>query len=300
MSSGQQTAVSVASPIELEHPRSTSAILSKVLYRVALAAAFLLALASLLPLYWMIIGSFKIQTNAMAIPPEFWPRQPTLANWVKLLGGGSLTWRWFLNSIIVSSGVALSATFTSACAGYAFGQKNFPGRNLLFWIVIITMMLPKQISLIPLFILMRDLKWVNTYQGMIAPWVAYPFGIFLIKQFMSTIPHELIDAARIDGANEIRIFTHIIVPLAKPAIGALAIFAFMAGWGDYIWQLIMVTKEPMQTLPLGVSKLATSMQNYDLGLAMTGATFAFIPMLIVFLLFQDYFVKGITMGSLKG
>jgi multiple sugar transport system permease protein len=162
------------------------------------------------------------------------------------------------------------------------------------------MMLPKQISLIPLFILMRDLKWVNTYHGLIAPWVAYPFGIFLVKQFMSTIPNELIDAARIDGASEIRIFTHIIVPLAKPAIGALAIFAFMAGWGDYIWQLIMITKEPMQTLPLGVSRLASSMQSYDLGLAMTGATFAFVPMLVVFLLFQDYFVKGITMGSLKG
>ena len=236
----------------------------------------------------------------MSVPPEFWPQAPTLANWIKLLTRQSLTWRWFLNSLIVSIGVTVSATFTSACAGYVFGKKNFPGRTFLFWLVIITMMLPKQISLIPLFILMRNFGWINTYQGMVAPWIAYPFGIFLIKQFMSTIPNELIDAARIDGADEIRIFTRVIVPLTKPAIGALAIFAFMAGWNDYIWQLIMVTQPPMLTLPIGVSKLVTSMMNFDLGLAMGGATFAFVPMLVVFILFQDYFVKGITMGSIKG
>ena len=130
--------------------------------------------------------------------------------------------------------------------------------------------------------------------------MAYPFGIFLFKQFMQNIPNELIDAARIDGAGELRIFSHIILPLAKPAIGALAIFAFVAAWNDYMWQLIMVTKRPMLTLPVGVSKLVSALANFDLGLAMAGATFAFIPMLIVFLLFQDYFVKGITMGSLKG
>ena len=269
-------------------------------YRLALAFTLLLALASLLPLYWMIIGSFKIQTNAMAVPPEFWPKAPTLRNWYKLLFSTSPTWRWFANSIVVAGGAAFFAVLTSSFAGYAFGKKEFPGKTFLFWLVIITMMLPKQISLIPLFILMRDLQWINTYQGMIAPWMAYPFGIFLFKQFMQNIPNELIDAARIDGAGELRIFSHIILPLAKPAIGALAIFAFVAAWNDYMWQLIMVTKRPMLTLPVGVSKLVSALANFDLGLAMAGATFAFIPMLIVFLLFQDYFVKGITMGSLKG
>lgn len=272
----------------------------RVLWWMAVLAALLLALASLLPLYWMVVGSFKVASNAMAVPPEFWPKAPTLQNWNKLLFGSSPSVRWFLNSLIISLGSAFFAVLTSAMAGYAFGKKIFPGRTFLFWLIIITMMLPKQISLIPLFIMMRDLKWINTYQGMIAPWVAYPFGIFLFKQYMPTIPNELIDAARIDGAGELQIFTRIILPLSKPAVGALAIFAFVAAWGDYIWQLIMVTQRPMLTLPVGVSKLVSSLLNYDLGLALAGATFAFIPMLLIFLLFQDYFVKGITMGSVKG
>ena len=162
------------------------------------------------------------------------------------------------------------------------------------------MMMPKQISLIPLYILMQKLKWFNTYQGMIAPYVCYPFGIFLMRQFMQSIPNDLLDAARIDGATEIGIFRHVIVPLSKPAIGALAIFAFTAGWNDYIWQLLMITKRKMMTLPVGVSKLTAALDHYDLGLAMAGATFAFVPMLIVFLIFQDYFVKGITVGAVKG
>jgi multiple sugar transport system permease protein len=236
----------------------------------------------------------------MAVPPEFWPKAPSVQNWQKLLFGSSPSWRWFLNSVIVSIGATFCAVITSALAGYAFGKKVFPGRRFLFWLIIITMMLPKQISLIPLFILMRDLKWINTFQGMFAPWIAYPFGIFLIKQYMPTIPNELLDAARIDGASEIGIFSKVILPLAKPAVAALAIFAFVAAWNDYMWQLIMVTQRPMFTLPVGVSQLVSSLLSFDLGVAMAGATFAFIPMLLVFLVFQDYFVKGITMGSVKG
>lgn len=267
---------------------------------IGLFLALALALASLLPLYWMIIGSFKIQTNAMAVPPEFWPSAPTLENWQKLLFGRSPTWRWLLNSIAVASISAALAVLTSALAGYAFGKKDFPGRKLLFWLIIITMMLPKQISLIPLFILMRKLDWFNTYQGMIVPWIAYPFGIFLFKQYMQSIPNELIEAARIDGAGELRTFFNIVLPLSKPAIGALSIFAFVAAWNDFLWQLILVTERNMFTLPVGVSKLVSNLSNYNLGLAMAGATFAFIPMLIVFLAFQDYFVKGITLGAVKG
>ena len=291
--------------IELPHKRSGTAFLgprlgSRMLSWVAVAAALIVALASLLPLYWMIVGSFKIETNAMSVPPEFWPKAPTLVNWGKLLFGPSPTWLWFLNSIIVAGGSAACAVVTSALAGYVFGKKVFPGRTFLFWLVIITMMLPKQISLIPLFLLMRDLKWINTYQGMIAPWVAYPFGIFLMKQYMPTIPNELIDAARIDGAAETQVFSRVILPLSKPAVGALGIFSFVNGWNDYMWQLIMSTDRGMFTLPVGVSKLVSSLLSFDLGVAMAGATFAFIPMLIVFLVFQDYFVRGITMGSIKG
>jgi len=189
---------------------------------------------------------------------------------------------------------------TSTLAGYAFGKKKFPGQTWLFWLLLITMMLPKQISLIPLFIIMKDLKWFDTYQAMIVPYIAYPFGVFLVKQFMQGIPDDLIDAAKIDGASELQLFWKIILPLAKPAVGALAIFAFMFGWNDYIWQLVVINKEKMLTLPVGISKLVAGWGSVDIGLGMAGATLAFIPMLMIFLFFQDYFIKGITVGAVKG
>lgn len=258
------------------------------------------AVASLMPLYWMITGSFKIQRDAMSVPPELFPKKPTLENWVRLFSGDRPTFRWFLNSIFVSTTITVGAVFTSAMAGYAFGKKRFPGRELLFWLVIVTMTLPRVTFMIPLFVMMRDLGWIDTYQGLIAPYICYPFGIFLVRQYMYTIPQDLIDASRIDGASEIGIFGRIILPLSKPALGAIAIFVFVSSWNEYLWQLIMVDERLMQTLPLGVSRLVSTLGAYDLGLAMAGATFAFIPMLAVFLLFQDYFVKGLTVGALKG
>ena len=237
---------------------------------------------------------------AMAVPPEWFPANPTLENYRKLLFGSTPTFRWFLNSLIVAGWVAFLAVLASVMAGYAFGKKEFPGKTVLFWLLIITMMLPRQISLIPLYIVMRDLGWFNTYQGLIVPYIAYPFGIFLFKQFMQGIPNDLLDAARIDGAGEIGTFRYVIVPLSKPAIGALAIFAFVGAWNNYIWQLLVITRRSMLTLPVGVSKLTATLGHYDLGMAMAGATFAFIPMLIIFLIFQDYFVKGLTVGAVKG
>jgi multiple sugar transport system permease protein len=267
---------------------------------LALGVLLVLAAASLLPLYWMITGSFKVQTAAMKVPPEWFPAHPTLHNYRQLFGGSKPVGRWFLNSLIVASSIALGAVLTSSLAGYAFGKKKFPGQTLLFWLLLLTMMMPRHITLIPLFILMRKLDWFDTYQGLIVPFIAYPFGIFLIKQFMQSIPNDLLDAARIDGATEWGLFMRVVVPLSRPALGALAIFAFVAAWNEYLWQLILVNEETLQTLPVGVSKLVSGLTSYDLGVAMAGATVAFIPMLIVFLLFQEYFVKGITLGALKG
>lgn len=276
-----------------------SARLTRLLWWLAVLAVFLGSLLSLMPIYWMITGSFKIQHDAIAYPPELFPTHPTLANWEKLLVGMP-TLRWLLNSFIAASGVALLGVITSTLAGYAFGKKRFPGQNLLFWLLLLTMMLPKQISLIPLFIMMRDLKWFDTYFALIVPYAAYPFGIFLVKQFMQGIPNDLLDAAKIDGASEFGVFWHVVLPLTKPAVGALAIFAFMFGWNDYIWQLVVTNKQTMLTLPVGVSKLVAGWATIDIGVGMAGATLAFIPMLIIFLLFQDYFVKGITVGAVKG
>lgn len=266
---------------------------------LAVLIVFIMAIASLMPLYWMITGSFKEQHNAIAYPPQMFPMPPTLKNWNMLLGQ-MLTLRWLLNSFIVSAGVAAVGVITSTLAGYAFGKKKFPGQNALFWALLLTMMLPKQISLIPLFIMMRDFKWFDTYQGLIVPYIAYPFGIFLIKQFMQSVPNDLIDAAKIDGASEWQLFWRIVLPLTKPAVGALAIFAFMFGWNDYIWQLVMINKDTMLTLPVAISKLIAGWGSVDIGLGMAGATLAFIPMFLIFVFFQDYFVKGITVGAIKG
>jgi multiple sugar transport system permease protein len=162
------------------------------------------------------------------------------------------------------------------------------------------MILPREIFVVPLLVLMRRLGWVDSFPGLVAPFVAYPFGIFLVRQFMHAIPSELLEAARMDGAGEIQLFSRIVAPLARPAIGAVAIFAFVGGWNEYLWQLMIVNREEMLTLPVGVSRLVSSLSTYDLGLAMAGATFAFLPMLLVFLAFQGYFVRGITMGAVKG
>ena len=267
---------------------------------LALAIVLALAIILLIPIVWMLLGSFKIQRVALAYPPELIPSNPVLDNWERLLINRP-SMRWLLNSFVVAGGIAFFGVVTSTCAGYAFGKKQFPGRTICFWLILMTMMLPRQIYMIPLFVLMKNFGWFNSYQGMVAPYLVYPFGVFLMRQYMQSIPDELLEAAKMDGASEIQLFRHIILPLSRPAIGAIAIFAFMAGWNDYLWQLVMATDELWLTLPVGVAKLtASGVGSIDIGVGMAGATFAFIPMLLIFLLFQNYFIKGITVGALKG
>lgn len=256
--------------------------LTKLGWWIAVAFAFLLAILSLIPLLSMITSSFS----------------PPLGNWEFLLKRMP-SLRWLLNSFIVGAGVSLGGTFTAALAGYTFGKTEFPGRIPLFWLLIITMTVPMQVSLIPLFILMKDLNWFDTYQSMILPYLAFPFGIFLLTQFVQSIPDELIDAAKIDGASEFRLFWTIMLPLMKPALGALAIIAFMRGWNDYWWQLLVVNKDEMLTLLVALGRFI-GLNRWGSHLLTAGATLAFIPILLVFLLFQGYFEKGITVGAVKG
>lgn len=266
------------------------------------------AVAAVLPLYWMATGSLKRQSDAMKTPPEWFPEEPTLENYQKLFGGeeGRLltgrrpALRWLINSLLVASSIAVSAVFTSALAGYALGKLRFRGRAVAFWLVVATMMLPRQVSLIPLYLLVVQLNWMDSYPGLIAPYLCFPFGIFLVRQFMVQLPDELLSAARIDGAGEWRVFWHVVLPMSRPALGAVAIFSFMGAWNEYLWQLIVTNRPEMYTLPVGVSKLVSTLTSFDLGLAMAGATVAFVPMLVVFVMFQKYFVKGVSVGALKG
>lgn len=286
-------------------------------YRRALARtnrlvtlAFLSAMAALflMPLYWMVTGSFKLQTVTMAVPPEFFPSNPTLENWSKLFTGPWPVWRWVLNSVAVSLLTVVLVLAISSLTGYGFGKKKFPGSNLLFFILLSTMFLPSQVMLIPLFLLVRALHLMDTtlgvYFAMALPMISSPFGVFLVKQFCSTIPDELIDAARIDGASEWAIYRRIVLPLLQPALAALAIFTFNQAWNYFMWHMVLATDKLQYTIPVGASYIARTpafgKTITDVGLSMAGGTFGAFFMVIFFVAFQQYFVKGITFGAVKG
>jgi ABC-type glycerol-3-phosphate transport system permease component len=195
--------------------------------------------------------------------------------------------------------VTAIVVFTSTLAGYALAKIPFRGRNLLFSLLLSGLMIPWEITIIPLYVIVVKLGWVNTYQGVILPMSAAPLGIFVMRQFLRSIPSELIDAARLDGASEFAIFRQIIVPLCKPASAALATLVFLSAWGAFLWPLLASSREDMQTLPVAIA-LFQQQYSSSYGLMMAAATVAFVPALATFLAFQKYFVQGITMSGFKG
>ena len=267
-----------------------------------------LAVTFLLPLYWMLTGSFKLQTVTMAVPPELFPSHPTLENWTQLFSGPWPIWHWVFNSVAVALLTVVLVLIISSLTGYGFGKKKFPGSQVLFMILLSTMFLPNQVMLIPLFLLVRALHLTSTtlgtYFAMAMPMISSPFGIFLVKQFCSSIPDELLDAARIDGASEWGIFTKIMLPLLKPALAALAIFTFNQSWNYFMWQMIIAQNKYQYTIPVGVSIIsrtpASGKMITDVGLTMAGGTFGALFMIVFFIAFQQYFIKGITFGAVKG
>lgn len=286
--------VSASSKINVKTKRKYSLPLRK---SFSLATLIFFSILFLFPFYWVITGAFKLQIVATAVPPEWFPLKPTLQNWIDLFKNPVS--RWTFNSFFISFSEMVLVCATASLAGYVLAKKRFPGRKIIFWCLIAAMALPKQVILVPLFTMLADMGWVDTYQGLIFPAVGWPFGVFLMKQFAQTIPDELIEAAKMDGCSEFRIFYSIILPMIKPAIGALAIFTFIASWNDYFMQLIMTRSSSMQTLPLGVAAMQSEFTtNY--GVLMAGAALSSIPMIAIFLVFQKYFTQGITMGAVKG
>ena len=251
----------------------------------------------LVPLYWMVSSSFKFENATWQVPPQFIPYPATLQNYEQLFSGGAL--RWLLNSIVVAGATTALSLLFSSMAGYAFAKKTFIGRHSLFTIVVLTMILPSQIILIPLFLEVIGMHLFNTYAGLILPFVAYPFGIFLIRQFAVSLPNELLEAAKMDGANEFEVFFRIVLPLLKPALASLSIFCFTATWNEFLWQTVAVNSSSLQTLPVGIAILSQQPDVTNYGLVMAGASFAALPLIILFLSFQKYFTKGLTMGSIK-
>ncbi|MGL5244193.1 MAG: carbohydrate ABC transporter permease [Sarcina sp.] len=264
---------------------------------MALIVLGMCAILFIFPFYWIITGAFKDQASTILIPPQWFPKNPTLQNWIDLFKSPVV--QSTFNSFFIAFSTMVLVCLTSALAGYVLAKKRFPGRQVIFWLLIIAMALPKQVILVPLFNILTKMGWINTYKSLILPAVGWPFGIFLMKQFSQTIPTELIEAAKIDGCSELGIFKNVVLPIVKPGVGALAIFTFINSWNDYFMQLILIRSNDMQTLPLMVANMQLEFTtNY--GLMMAGAALASIPMIVIFLIFQKAFTQGITIGAVKG
>ena len=257
----------------------------------------LLAIFFIFPLYWILTGSLKDAITINARTPQWFPLEPTLDNYVRLFKQPAI--QWLLNTIIIAVAAMALTCITAALAGYALAKKRFWGQTVLFSLLVCAMALPKQVIVIPLLQEMSALGLNNNLLAVILPTVGWPFGIFLMKQFSETIPTEMLEAARIDGASEVRTFVSIVFPMVKPGVGALAIFTFVNTWNDYFLQLIMLQRREVLTISTGIARLQGEVSS-DFGLIMAGAALAAIPIVAVFLMFQKYFTQGITMGAVKG
>jgi multiple sugar transport system permease protein len=258
-------------------------------------------ISMLLPFLWMVVTSLKTDAQVFKIPFEWIPNPWVWTNYRDMLIQPSFHfWRYVVNSTIVSVCITLGSLVLNSLAAYAFAKYRFPGRELLFFTLLLTIMIPIHITLIPVFVLMRIFGWVDTYAGLIVRNLAGAFGIFLMRQFFLTIPNDFIDAGRIDAAGEFRIFWQIALPLSKPALATLGVFTFLGSWNDFLWPLIIVSQDEMRTLPLAIAALGGGYYILSWPILMAGATFATLPVIVVFFLLQRYFVEGITLTGLKG
>ncbi len=253
----------------------------------------------ILPFLWMVITSLKEDAQVFSWPPSWIPNPVKLQNYVDAWHVASFG-RYFINSGIVALTVTFGGLFLNSMAGYAFAKFRFPGRNILFVYVLATMMVPIYATMVPVFILLKTIRSLDSYQGLILPFLATGFGIFLMRQFFQTIPTDLIEAARIDGCSEFRTFMQIVLPISKPPLATLGIFTFMYSWNNFIWPLIVVKSNEMRTVPLAIAALSQGLFVMSWPILMAGASFAITPVLVVFLLFQRFFVRGIALTGLKG
>ena len=266
----------------------------KLLAILVLAAV---SFVMLLPFIWMLFTSVKPEPDIVRFPPGLFPDSLTFQNYKNIWSEIAFE-RLFLNTLIFAGGVTAFSLLFDSLTAYALARMEFPGRDALFVAILLTMMLPFQVTLIPLFELLSRFDWINTYQGLIAPRATNAFGIFFLRQFFMSIPRDLEDAARMDGSSEFRIYRTIVLPLAMPALLTLGLFHFMYNWNDLLWPLIIATDNNMQTLPAGLA-LFMGQHVTEYGLLMAGSMLALLPMIIAFLLIQRQFVEGVATTGLK-
>ncbi|HEX5415738.1 MAG TPA: carbohydrate ABC transporter permease [Chloroflexota bacterium] len=258
----------------------------------------ILVVVMLLPYAYILSSSFKDTFVLISIPPELIPDKPTFDNYVHIAVDLPLV-RWFINSVVVAVLVTLGNVLIDALTAYVFARKQFFGRDVIFSMLLATVMIPSALLLIPSFLITNTLGLVNTYAGIIIPSLGGVVGVFLLRQFMESLPVELEHAARIDGCSELRVFWSIILPLSKPALGTLAILVFTGEWNSLVWPLVVVESKDLYTLPLGLALLSGEFQvNY--GVTSAAAFISVVPLMLVFLFLQRYFMEGLTVGAIKG
>jgi multiple sugar transport system permease protein len=255
------------------------------------------AVATLVPLGWMVSASFMQNGEASQYPPHWLPAQPTLDHYRLLFERLSLG-RAFANSLLIATAITTISLLCNSMAGYAFAKLRFRGRDRLFTLLLATLLVPAQVGVLPLYLELRALGLVNTYMGVIVAGIATVFGIFLVRQFTLSIPDELLDAARVDGASEWRIYWTIVLPLLRPILVTLGVFTFLSAWNDFMWPLIVLTDASQQTLPVALANLSGE-HVQDTELMMAGAVVTVLPVLAVFLAVQRHYLEGILMGSVK-
>ena len=258
------------------------------------------AVVMVLPFVWMILSSLMSAREVMARPITWFPSALRFGNYSALADAIPLG-RMYLNSTVVTVAATLGILLTSSLAGYGFAKFRFPGRDLLFVLVLATLMIPFFVVLIPVFYIVSKLGWVDTYPGLIVPNLVTAFGIFLMRQYMLSLPDELLDAARVDGESEFGIYWRHVLPLSTPALGALGILAFVFHWNNFLWPLVVARSEEMWTIPVGLNSLRVYASSPDvINLQMAGAALAILPVVLIFLLLQRYFIQGIALTGMKG
>ncbi len=257
-----------------------------------------LAAVSLIPLLWMVSVSLMPAGAAGTLPPPIFPSPVTLENYRQLFADSGMA-RYLLNSFSVAAGVTVISLAFNLMAGYAFAKLRFAGREAIFKALLGALVIPSQVGLLPLFLMLKGMGLVNTYAGLMVPMLAGVFGIFLVRQYALTVPDEMLEAARIDGAGEMRIFTRIVLPVLKPIMVTLAVFTFLASWNDFMWPLIILTGQEHYTLPVAVAALSRE-HAQDTELMMAGSVVTVLPVLLLFLSLQRYYIRGLLLGSVKG
>ncbi len=275
---------------------------SRLVLTIALVT---LALLWLVPVVWVLVTSLKLSENIVKLPPEWIPWPATAGHYHEVLFSSSRTariGRAFVNSLVVSIGTVILVVTTAAMAAYPLARMRFPGRDLVFVILVGSLMIPNAVVLVPQYVLTQQLGWLSTYQGMIVPEAAttFAFGVFLLRQFFVTMPGDLEDAARIDGANAWQVFWRIVLPLSQPVLAALAIFSFRSAWNDFLWPLIAVNKPEMFPLPVALALLRSAYAAESYGPIMAGAILSAIPLLVVFIVANRRIVEGVRLSGMKG